>query len=74
MRVHELAKELDLTSKELLVKLHDLGVEAKSHMSKLEDDAVELMLETAGAAPEAAATEAPPEPEAEAKLEPAPEP
>lgn len=34
-RVHELAKELKVTSKELLEKLQALGVDAKSHMSVL---------------------------------------
>ncbi|NKB25348.1 MAG: translation initiation factor IF-2 [Kiritimatiellae bacterium] len=35
MRVHELAKELDLSSKELLSDLQQRGVDAKSHMSAL---------------------------------------
>ncbi len=71
MRVHELAKELGLSSKEMLAKLRDLGVEAKSHMSALDDDAVDLMRESSSetadaepAAPEASAApaEATPEP------------
>ena len=45
MRVHELAKDLDLSSKELLTQLADLGIEAKSHMSTLEDDTVEMLLD-----------------------------
>ena len=48
MRVHELAKELDLSSKDVLAKLHDLGVEAKSHMSNLDDAAVALLCEKQG--------------------------
>jgi translation initiation factor IF-2 len=48
MRVHELAKELGLASKALLAQLHELGVDAKSHMSALEDDAVELIREAHG--------------------------
>ena len=40
MRVHELAKELGISSKELLAKLREMGVEAKSHMSALTDEAV----------------------------------
>ena len=40
MRVHELAKELDISSKDLLEVLHDLKIEAKSHMSALLDDQV----------------------------------
>lgn len=43
MRVHELAKELGATSKDLLVKLHELNVKAKSHMSALDETAIELM-------------------------------
>lgn len=43
MRVHELATELGITSKELLAKLKEAGIEAKSHMSALEEAAVALM-------------------------------
>jgi len=39
MRVHELAKELEVSSKELLTCLHDLGTDAKSHMSTIDDRA-----------------------------------
>jgi translation initiation factor IF-2 len=35
MRVHELAKELDISSKELLDELHELGISAKTHASAL---------------------------------------
>jgi len=41
MRVHELAKELGLASKDLIHELKEIGVEAKNHMSALESDAVE---------------------------------
>ncbi len=40
MRVHELAKELRLQSKDVLDKLKSLGHDAKGHMSKLEDNVV----------------------------------
>jgi translation initiation factor IF-2 len=40
MRVHELAKELEVPSKDLLEILHTLGVEAKNHMTTLEDNDV----------------------------------
>ena len=40
MRVHELAKELGLNSKELIQKLSKLGVSVKSHMSSLDTDTV----------------------------------
>jgi len=59
MRVHELAKELGLASKALLVQLHELGVDAKSHMSALDDDAVALKRETHSDGAEPAAEEAP---------------
>lgn len=36
-RVHEVAKELDLETKELMRQLARMGVEAKSHMSTLDD-------------------------------------
>ena len=37
MKVHELAKELDIPSKELVDKIKELGFDVKSHMSTLED-------------------------------------
>ncbi|MFC1624199.1 translation initiation factor IF-2 [Candidatus Omnitrophota bacterium] len=45
VRLHELAKELHLTSKELIEKLHKLKIEAKSHMSSLDDDTTVLIKE-----------------------------
>ena len=36
-KVHELAKEMNITSKELLEKAHQLGIDVKSHMSALTD-------------------------------------
>ena len=45
MRVHELAKELGLSSKDCLVALHGLGVEAKSHMSAVAEAGVGLLRE-----------------------------
>ena len=42
-RVHELAKELKLTSKELLEKLQALHVDVKSHMSLLTDENVNAL-------------------------------
>ena len=41
MKVHELAKELNMTSKELVEKLVDLKYDIKSHLSILEDSDVE---------------------------------
>ncbi len=48
MKVYELAKELDKQSKEILTFLGDKGVEAKSHMSTIEDDAVKMVKEAFG--------------------------
>src|SRR3989338_7816485 len=45
-RVHELAKELKLTSKELMDKLKKLKVSAKNHMSVLEPESVKLVKES----------------------------
>ena len=45
MRVHELATELGVGSKDLLAKLHALGLETQSHMSALDVTTVELMRE-----------------------------
>jgi translation initiation factor IF-2 len=36
-RVHELAKELNIESKEMVNALHNMGINVKSHMSTLED-------------------------------------
>jgi translation initiation factor IF-2 len=66
MRVHELAKELGTTSKELLDKLHALGLEAKSHMSSVDETAIALLREETVPAPgpEAPAEEKPAAPAA----------
>ncbi|MGN0335475.1 MAG: translation initiation factor IF-2 [Lachnospiraceae bacterium] len=42
-KIHELAKELDKPSKEILEFLNKNGVEAKSHLSSLEDAQVEMV-------------------------------
>ncbi len=47
-RVHQVAKELGLTSKELVAKLGEMGVTAKNHMSSV-DDAVAEQLRSAHA-------------------------
>ncbi len=39
-RIHELAKELQITSKELIDKVTSLGISVKNHMSTLEDEDV----------------------------------
>lgn len=38
IRVHELARELNMQNKELLEKLSDLDIDATSHMSSLDED------------------------------------
>ncbi|MBF0228018.1 MAG: translation initiation factor IF-2 [Desulfamplus sp.] len=43
IRVHELAKELNLTNKAILTKLKAMSIEVKSHMSSLEDETVEYI-------------------------------
>ncbi|MBF0258279.1 MAG: translation initiation factor IF-2 [Desulfamplus sp.] len=40
IRVHELAKKLNMTNKALLTKLKAMDIEVKSHMSSLEDETV----------------------------------
>ncbi len=47
-RVYELAKELDIPSKELLTFLNEQGVEAKSASSGIEEDAVSLAMNRFG--------------------------
>jgi translation initiation factor IF-2 len=73
-RVHEIAKELGLTSKEVLAKLQDAGLEVTAAASSVEEDAAAKALDGAGAAAE---TEPAPEAEpksAPPKAEKAPEP
>ncbi len=76
MRVHELAKELGLSSKDLMDKLHALHVEAKNHMAALTPEQVELARKSAGpaAAPAAAAPKKAPAAPAPAKPAAAPVP
>ncbi|MCT4595628.1 MAG: translation initiation factor IF-2 [Anaeromicrobium sp.] len=44
-RVYQLAKELDISSKELISKLEEYDVEVTNHMSTLEDDIIEIIKE-----------------------------
>src|SRR5262249_39817077 len=48
-RVHEIAKELGIESKDLIKKLHDIGVDVKSHSSTVDEDDLKRAL--AGPAP-----------------------
>jgi translation initiation factor IF-2 len=59
-RVHDLAKKLEIESKELLAELKKLGIAAKSHSSTLDDDAVETVLAKLGKDKSAAKADAKP--------------
>ena len=43
IRVHTLAKELGLTSKDLIERLHKLKVDVKGHMSALDEETTEIV-------------------------------
>jgi translation initiation factor IF-2 len=45
IRVYQLAKELNLGNKELIVKLTELGIKTNSHMSTLEEEEANLVIE-----------------------------
>ena len=62
IKVHELAKELELQSKDILSFLQEKGIEAKAAQSSLEEDAAALVRKSLGhkkQAPAAEKTEAP---------------
>ena len=44
MRVYEVAKQLDISSKEIIDKLKEYGAQVHSHMSTLEDDEIALIM------------------------------
>ena len=67
MRVHELAKELGVTSKELLETLEQMGVSGKSASSSVPEDIVPRLRASGGKA-----TTAPPK--SREVLEPPPQP
>jgi translation initiation factor IF-2 len=45
IRIHQLAKKIGITSKELIDKLHSLKIDVKGHMSSLDDDTAFLVKE-----------------------------
>lgn len=45
VRVYEIAKQLDISTKEILDKLKEYGFEVHSHMSSLQEDEVNLIME-----------------------------
>ena len=47
MKLYELAKELNLTSKELLKKAGDIGLNVKSHLSNLEENDIKELRKVA---------------------------
>ncbi len=75
MRIYELARELELESKEVLTKAQELGVEAKTASSGVDEDEAEVIrLSFNGGGGPPAAPEAPSESETAAETAPAPEP
>jgi translation initiation factor IF-2 len=76
MRIHELAKELDVSSKELLETLEKMGVTGKSASSSVPEDLVPRLRASGGKATKAAkprqVMEPPPKPRAKPKPKPKP--
>jgi len=58
MKIYELAKELNISNKEIIAFLAENGVEGKSHASAIEDDAITIVKKKFGAAPASAVKEA----------------
>ena len=48
IRIYELAKTLQISNKELIKVLDQHGVEVKSHMSSVDEDTAELIIEELG--------------------------
>ena len=46
MKIHEIAKKLDLNSKEVLEKAKKLGIEVKSHLSAVSDEEAKKILDS----------------------------
>lgn len=72
MRIFELAKELNISSKDLLAKLRAMGVEAPNHMSALTDAQIARVRETVGSP--ASKAQAAPDKLAEPPAQPVPPP
>ena len=45
IKIYELAKQLDMDTKELLHELEELGIEVKSHMSYIDEETVNILLD-----------------------------
>lgn len=61
IRIYELAKTLQISNKELIKVLDQHGVEVKSHMSSVDEETAELILEELGGTEPEQDPEAPPE-------------
>jgi translation initiation factor IF-2 len=46
LRVYELAKELEMTNKDLVERVHSLGIQIKGHMSSLDEEQAQLVRDT----------------------------
>jgi len=57
VRVYELAKELNISSKELIEKIEDLNIEVNSHMSSISSEEAELIKELLTEVPEVVTSE-----------------
>lgn len=68
IKVHELAKELEKQSREVIAFLQEKGIEVKAAQSSVEEDAAEMVRKAFGAAKKAdVKAEVKPEAKAEAK-------
>jgi len=45
IRIYQLAKRLDMTSKDLIAELEELGIQVKNHMSALDEDDEKLVMD-----------------------------
>lgn len=69
VRVYELAKELKVSSKDLMELLAEMGIQVRNHMSALEDEAVERVRDALGGDDAPAAPDVPAELEVEVEEE-----
>ena len=69
MKIHELAKKLDKTSKEIIAIAQELGFEVKSHMSAIEEEQIKKIEDRVKGANESDKKESKPKKEKEIKKE-----
>ncbi|MBO5349370.1 MAG: translation initiation factor IF-2 N-terminal domain-containing protein, partial [Clostridia bacterium] len=43
IKIHEIAKEMSLTSKEIIEKANELGISVKSHLSSIEEEQAKMI-------------------------------